>query len=216
MEKIEKIEKTKDDQNKYGNYILDPLSAIVKLALLGYKPTGTKVNISNNIIQLQEVGIFQSLVRMVQKNNKNDLQYLYNPIEFASNCYLTEDILDKFPNMNTLFTSALKGVTKLSETYKDHLLVVICLHFYKNILTNSLEEIYTYDLFIEDELTKYYTDEILEKMEKRWSNDKIQLLLEMNDYILKNDCSSESINCLELFVRNIDVETQTIMRNQDV
>ena len=213
---MEKIEKTKDDQNKYGNYILDPLSAIVKLALLGYKPTGTKVNISNNIIQLQEVGIFQSLVRMVQKNNKNDLQYLYNPNEFANNCYLTEDILDKFPNMNTLFTCALKGVTKLSETYKDHLLVGICLHFYKNILTNSLEEIYTYDLFIEDELTKYYTDEILEKMEKRWSNDKIQLLLEMNDYILKNDCSSESINCLELFVRNIDVETQTIMRNQDV
>jgi hypothetical protein len=118
--------------------------------------------------------------------------------------------------MHTLFKCALKGVTKLSETYKDHLLVVICLHFYKNILTNSLEDIYTDDLFIEDELTKYYHDELLEKMEKRWTPDKIQLLLEMNDYIIKNDCSAESINCLELFVRNMDIETQTIMRCPNV
>lgn len=208
------METIKEESNKSKqNFILDPLSVIIKLALLGYKQVGTKVNISNNIVQLQEVGIFQSLVRMVQKNNKSDLQYLYNPIEFASRYFLSEEMLEKFPNMRSLFESALKGITKLTETYKEHLLVVICLHFYRNILSNYLEEIYTYDLFIEDELTKYYDDELLNKMEVRWTDDKLQLILEMNDYLVKNESSSKNIDCLELFIKNVDFETQNILKN---
>jgi hypothetical protein len=208
------METIKEESNKSKqNFILDPLSVIIKLALLGYKQVGTKVNISNNIVQLQEVGIFQSLVRMVQKNNKSDLQYLYNPIEFASRYFLSEEMLEKFPNMRSLFESALKGITKLTETYKEHLLVVICLHFYRNILSNCLEEIYTYDLFIEDELTKYYDDELLNKMEVRWTDDKLQLLLEMNDYLVKNESSNKNIDCLELFIKNVDFETQNILKN---
>lgn len=206
------METIKEESNKSKqNFILDPLSVIIKLALLGYKQVGTKVNISNNIVQLQEVGIFQSLVRMVQKNNKSDLQYLYNPIEFASRYFLSEEMLEKFPNMRSLFESALKGITKLTETYKEHLLVVICLHFYRNIISNYLEEIYTYDLFIEDELTKYYDDELLNKMEVRWTDDKLQLILEMNDYLVKNESSSKNIDCLELFIKNVDFETQNIL-----
>jgi hypothetical protein len=207
------METIKEESNKSKkNFILDPLSVIIKLALLGYKQVGTKINISNNIVQLQEVGIFQSLVRMVQKNNKSDLQYLYNPIEFASRYFLSEEMLEKFPNMRAIFESALKGITKLTETYKEHLLVVICLHFYRNILTNYLEEIYTYDLFIEDELTKYYDDELLNKMEERWTDDKLQLLLEMNDYLVKNESSNKNIDCLELFIKNLDIETQNILK----
>lgn len=207
------METIKEESNKSKqSFILDPLSVIIKLALLGYKQVGTKINISNNIVQLQEVGIFQSLVRMVQKNNKSDLQYLYNPIEFASRYFLSEEMLEKFPNMRAIFESALKGITKLTETYKEHLLVVICLHFYRNILTNYLEEIYTYDLFIEDELTKYYDDELLNKMEERWTDDKLQLLLEMNDYLVKNESSNKNIDCLELFIKNLDIETQNILK----
>jgi len=195
------------------NYILDPLSVIVKLALLGYKPAGTKVNISNNIIQLQEVGIFQAIVRMVQKNNRNDLQYLYNPLDIACGYFLSDEMLDKFPNMRSLFESALSGIKRLTETYKHHLLVVICLHFYTNILTNSLGEIYTEELFIEDELTPYYNEAVVDDFEKRWTDDKIQLVLEMNDYLIKNETTNESISCLELFIRNVDTETQNIIRN---
>lgn len=208
------MEIIKEESNKSKqNFILDPLSVIIKLSLLGYKQVGTKVNISNNIVQLQEVGIFQSLVRMVQKNNKSDLQYLYNPIEIASRYYLSEEMLEKFPNMRSLFESALKGITKLTETYKEHLLVVICLHFYRNILTNYLGEIYMDDLFIDDELTKYYDDELLNKMEKRWTDDKLQLILEMNDYLVKNESSNKNIDCLELFIKNVDSETQNILKN---
>ena len=34
-------------------FVLDPLSVIIKLAVIGNKPVGTKILISNNVIYLQ-------------------------------------------------------------------------------------------------------------------------------------------------------------------
>ncbi len=39
-------------------FILDPLSVIVKLAILSNKPIGTKLFISNNVVIFQEPGPF--------------------------------------------------------------------------------------------------------------------------------------------------------------
>ena len=57
-------------------FVLDPLSVIIKLAVIGNKPVGTKILISNNVIYLQEPGPFQALCRVFFKTNKTDLQYL--------------------------------------------------------------------------------------------------------------------------------------------
>ena len=46
-------------------YVLDPLSVIIKLAILSNKPIGTKLHIDKNIIQLQEPGPFQSFCRYI-------------------------------------------------------------------------------------------------------------------------------------------------------
>ena len=51
-------------------FLLDPLSVIIKLAILGNKPIGTKVSIQNNILYLQEPGIFQALCRLIYNSNK--------------------------------------------------------------------------------------------------------------------------------------------------
>ena len=66
--------------NKTDNlqlFVLDPLSVIIKLAIISNKPIGTKICIDNNIIYLQEPGPFQALCRYVFKSNKTDIQYLY-------------------------------------------------------------------------------------------------------------------------------------------
>jgi hypothetical protein len=69
-----------DDNNNINikMYLLDPLSVIVKLAILSNKPVGTKLLIQNNVIYFQEPGPFQALCRMVYKSIKTDLQYMYN------------------------------------------------------------------------------------------------------------------------------------------
>ena len=69
-------------------YLLDPLSVIIKLAILGNKPNGTKIMISNNIIYYQEPGPFQALCRILYKSNKTDLQYLFNPLKAIISSFL--------------------------------------------------------------------------------------------------------------------------------
>ena len=41
-------------------FLLDPLSVIIKLAILGNKPVGTKILIQNNVLYFQEPGLFQA------------------------------------------------------------------------------------------------------------------------------------------------------------
>ena len=74
-------------------FILDPLSVIIKLAVIGNKPVGTKILISKNIIYFQEPGPFQALCRMFFKTNKTDLQYMYNPIELACKQFLSKEFV---------------------------------------------------------------------------------------------------------------------------
>ena len=70
-----------DDNNANLHlFILDPLSVIIKLAIISNKPIGTKLRIDNNVIYLQEPGLFQGLSRYFYKSNKTNIQYqVYRP-----------------------------------------------------------------------------------------------------------------------------------------
>jgi hypothetical protein len=192
-------EKVKND------FLLDPLSVIIKLAILSNKPVGTKICILNNLVHIQEVGPFQSVVRYWLKNNKSDLHYLYNPIELACDNFLNEDMIDEYPTIIVLFGSALKGIDKLKETYKDHSMVILCLNYYSNIISNHLSEYFNEDLFKDNDITELYTDELVEKLNSRWTNEKLIVVLELNNYL------SNNINCIETFMKNIDKETSEII-----
>jgi hypothetical protein len=72
------------------NQLLDPLSTIVKLAILGHKPPQTKVCIYNNVLYFQEPGPFQAFCRMIYSSNKTDLHYMYNPIQMACAHFLAK------------------------------------------------------------------------------------------------------------------------------
>lgn len=224
MEKKEVVKESKEESKKESKeeskevsdlvvktLLLDPFSVIVKFAVLRYKPIGTKINISNNCILIQEVGIFQSFVRFFQNNNKDDLYLLYNPIEMACEHYLSDKIVDSAPNIIDLFESALLGIKNVIETYKSSPMIVLCLNYYTNIISNYLGDTYNEELFICDKMTPHYKQAILDKMSSRWTTDKIQLVLELNDFLNKNEKSEDSVNCLELFMKGMDKETQEII-----
>ena len=136
------------NEDNITNFILEPLSVIIKLAILSKKEAGSKICVYNNALCIQEAGIFQSLVRFVYHNNKIDIQYLYNPIYHAVNKYI------KYDNIKSLFTSAEKGLDILIELYKDHLIVVHSLIFYKNLISNP-------KIFVEDGISSLYNEQIL-------------------------------------------------------
>lgn len=200
--------------NKTDNlhlFILDPLSVIIKLAILSNKPIGTKLSIQNNIIYTQEPGPFQAICRYVFKNNKTDIQYLYNPIELACQQYLTKPIIQQNPKIKDLFKCAQNGLLKLIDTYKTSSVMRICLNYYLSLIANHLEEKNNTELFRKDYMTTFYTTEVLTKMNKIWTQEKIKIVLNLTTYLSMDDNAETDVKSLETIIDGIDRQISHIL-----
>lgn len=187
--------------NKNTNFtvfVLDPLSVIVKLAIISNKPVGTKFRIYDNMIQLQEPGIFQSIVRYYYSANKTEIQYLYNPISLACDHFLNVRYAEKTPAIKKLFKCALRGLDNLKETYADCPIVVLCLHSYSNLIENYLDEHYNEMLFKKDMMTPYYRSELVALMNLQWNADRIKMVLDMIEFLCKDNSAANNVQSLEI------------------
>ena len=61
--------------------ILEPLQAMVQLALLSICPIGTKLRIQENILQLQFPTLIQPITRWYNADKKDDVYFLYGVIK---------------------------------------------------------------------------------------------------------------------------------------
>jgi len=201
-----------DDNNKnIKTFILDPLSLIVKLAILSNKPVGTKLLIKNNVIYFQEPGPFQSLCRMIYKSNKTDLQYIYNPINIACLHFLSKSFIEKTPRIKNLFLCAQNGLKKLIKTYKSCSIITITLNYYYVLLSNHIQQTYNENMFIKDNFTNYYTSNIIDRMHKQWSDEKIKVVLDIIAFLLKYSDNPNNVKSLETIMDSIDANTQFII-----
>lgn len=194
-------------------FILDPLSMIIKLAIIGNKPVGTKILIQNNIIYLQEPGPFQAFCRYVLNTNKTDLQYMYNPIQIACQSFLSKENIQKTPRIKSLFMCAQIGIEKLKETYKSCSMICLCLNYYHTIITNFVEQIYNDTIFMKDSMTLLYTKEVIEQLNCQWSEEKIKVILDLISFLTNDKMATNNVKSLENIMDNIDIETQTILYN---
>ena len=194
------------------SFVLDPLSVIIKLAILGNKPIGTKILIQNNIIYFQEPGIFQSFCRYVYNSNKTDIQYMYNPIEIACINFLSKDYISKKPRIKQLFISALAGLKKLMETYKNTSIIVLCLNYYYAIIMNHMEGQPSENLFYKDGMTYLYTKEVVELLNSQWSEEKIKVVLDIIAFLNNDTMASNNVKSLENIMDNNDKNTEMMIK----
>jgi hypothetical protein len=120
--------------------ILDPLTTMIKLAILGYKPQGTKLAIDNNKIYFQEPSFTQGLLRWAYGNNRYELHHLLNPIVIAvKRCDLTN------PSIRSIFTLAINGLERF-EALTDEMIQYSCtkshLAVFKEALVDDLDVIF--------------------------------------------------------------------------
>lgn len=204
-----------DDNNTINikSYILDPLSVIIKLAILSNKPIGTKLLIQNNVIHFQEPGPFQSISRMFYKTNKTDLQYLFNPINIACLHFLSKSFIERTPRIKKLFLCAQNGLKRLIETYKSCSIITLALNYYYALLTNHIQQVYNENMFIKDGFTCYYTQLICESLNKQWEDKKIKVVLDLITFLSENndDDAMSNVRSLETIINGIDENTQLII-----
>jgi hypothetical protein len=204
------------DNNQKMNikfFLLDPLSVIIKLAIIGNKPVGTKILIKNNILYLQEPGMFQSITRIIYNTNKTDLQYMYNPIQIACTAFLSAESIKKNPRIKNLFECAQNGLKKLMETYKTCSIITLCLNYYYAIITNHVEQKYNDSIFYKDTLTSLYTKELNESLNNQWSTEKIKVILDLISFLTNDVMASNNVKTLETIMENTDPNSEKIISN---
>lgn len=191
-------------------FLLDPLSVIIKLAILGNKPIGTKILIQNNVIYFQEPGMFQSITRMFYNSNKTDLQYMYNPIHIACSTFLSKEFIQKTPRLKSLFVFAQNGLKNLIETYKNCSIISLCLNYYYAIITNHVEQKYNDSIFYKDSITSYYTKELIDTLNEQWTQDKIKVILDLIAFLTHDTTASNNVKSLETIMDNNDLNSQKL------
>jgi hypothetical protein len=174
--------------------ILDPLLIIILLAVLAYKPIGTKIYFKDNLLCFNEPGLFQSIARSLSGYSKNDHYLLYNPIHFACKHFLSHSILKRHPLIKDLFLLAITGIQNLIKTYDTNEICKHNLFFYQNIIQNYIndDEAFNTVLFKADNITPLYTPEILQTFYEFWTNNednKIKLVLNCIDFL--NNANNE-------------------------
>jgi hypothetical protein len=124
--------------------ILEPLQAILQIALLAFYPVGTKVTIQNNALILQPPAYSQSMLRWYNNDTKEDLYFLFNVFTRFKKFYAPykgdapESVQHRLYAL--LIDLSKTGINKLIRTYgqtdKPHILQTLTM--YKFILDDQL------------------------------------------------------------------------------
>ena len=155
--------------------------------------------------------MFQSFCRIIYQTNKTDLQYMYNPIQFACQTFLTKDFIKATPRMKNLFVCAQNGIKKLIETYKINSIICLTLNYFYVIITNHVEQVYNETIFHKDGLTSMYNKELVEELNNLWTQEKIKVILDLITFLTNDKSASNNVKSLENIMDNNDTETQQIL-----
>lgn len=149
--------------------ILEPLQAMIQIALLSICPIGTKLRIYENILYVQPPTLSQSLSRWYHADKKDDLYFLYSVIKRYIKWYNPAVNKDSpvSPELYQLISAmAIDGLTQLFKTYSssDSNTVIHVIQMYKNLLEFNNDKIMVDEYMIDIEKNKVNMDEVFEKI----------------------------------------------------
>jgi len=172
--------------------ILEPLQVLTQLAVLSFLPVGTKISISNNILHLQQPTFYQGVTRWYQKDNKDDLYYLFHAIRRYYKWYKNRDD-EVFARILEL---AIKGIEKLIETYNKVGITTIThtLNLYKNILEQNSDE-----LFKDNNETSVSVDDVFQKITEIYDR-KLLVILYSTFQIMEEEENERNV---QLYVKGL-------------
>ena len=170
------------NEKKNDSQVLDPFSCLVRLCLLNYKPSGTKLSFTNNKIVFQEPDFLQSAKRWSSGDSRQHIHNLYNPIFKLNQWY----------NINTLqfiylLNKSKSGLNQLLKCYNNN---------DSNLISHSI------NYYIET-IDKTLENKIIDDNEKMNNNDE-----KMNNNDEKMNNNDEKINNNDEKINNNDVNTK--------
>ena len=199
--------------------LLDPLSSIIRLALLAYKEKHTKISISHNKIYFQPPNIMQGTMRWTNGDGRDDLKNLCHTIEIALLWYDPNNN----KNIQNIFKMSIKGLNKLKDAYtvqgskvsNSNLVCHSILH-YTDLIERKLSSL------IDDKDEKNISPAITEEykyFKNLWKDGEIEII--NNLFILINDKRNNdeeyvyAINAIEAILQEKDDIIKKILHKKD-
>lgn len=175
--------------------LLDPLTTIFRLCIIGILDNEVKISINNNNIHIQEKSIMRGIMRWVYGDSKELLCNLHKPI-----CLY----LKKYKNIglfNELNKYAINGLINLKNTYKSYELIEHSLQHYIKLIEDGT---------IDDELTeqesKYF------EIYDIWTLSEIRLAYDLFiEYISHNNSNISLLNALNEILEGKDEKLRKII-----
>lgn len=120
--------------------ILEPLQVMIQLSILSHCPIGTKVSVSENLLNIQQPSLVQGVVRYWHNDKKDDLYYLFNAIRRYYSWYKSQN----HKIFNYILNHSINGIDNLMDTYRssDQHTITHTLSLYKNVLDMDKEELF--------------------------------------------------------------------------
>ncbi len=165
-------------RTKENNMIIDPLSCMIKISILNFRPVGTKLCVMDNGLVLHDPTFYQGPLRSIYGVGREDLHNLCKPIQKCVDWFLqTED-----REMNYLSGLATRGLQRLLSTYSSNCTIKYTIEYYINIIEEkTLSKDYSPENRIHTFLQELWTKreihiviEMLKELELKFSNEDYQ------------------------------------------
>lgn len=200
--------------NNEKNAILDPFSCMIRLAILNFKPVGTKISFAHNKISYHEPCVLQGTIRWSQGDNREDLHNLFQPIKKALLWYDYKESKIEF-----IFKLSERGINKLERSYTYNSLITHSLEHYREYINNHYRSKEIKKDSSND--SENHDNKIFKELRELWSDNEINIIFnilkEMNDNKNKNNCSAliDAIESIlthkEYTVRDIIIQNTTLL-----
>jgi hypothetical protein len=185
-------------------FIIDPFTCMVRLAILSFKPRGTKISIIDNMIKYNDPNILQGTIRWSQGDRRDDLHNLYRPITKAIEWYDLDN-----EKIKHIFGLSSKGIEILMSSYLGNSTVRHSLVYYKSIIDENLREEKVTDTKKEDSFNKIYTE-----LKNLWNKNEINII---NDILSEMEHKTEDerqslINAIDSIINIKEKRVQIIIQ----
>lgn len=213
---INYVYKTFISNNEYEKQILEPLSTIIKLAMLKYKLGGTKLSIHYNKIYFCESNFYQGVSRRIYGDKRDDLHNLHEPLIKFLEWYGNEN-----SRLNYLLEEALGGLNKLRDSYVLHNngkkievshLVIHTIDLYRNTLKKFIES----GDIDHGSLILHHHEGLKKKFMAIWKDEHINVVHSLIKCISNGGTVDESMMALETFMESKDNEVFCLVRQNSM
>lgn len=193
--------------------VLDPLTCIIRCAILANKPYGTKISIIDNRITFHDPNVLQGTIRWTQGDKREDLHNIYNPIVKSCAWYNSNN-----PDILNIYRLAKVGLEKLKKSYESSSIISHSLELYIKLLeefinkknnTNKNEDIY--DLNIKEK-EEEEDNKIYKELKNMWDQKQVSIINNIFTQIDQDKkYKSYWLNALDIILMSKEVRVKEII-----